>query len=300
MNGRRLWIVISANLLVLVALAFVYPHLMIGPGPLIPGHAALTTDCFACHAPLRGAKAERCIVCHVVADIGLRTTRGAPILATGAGLARPLKLSFHQAVTERDCMACHSDHAGPMLNQRNRKPFSHMLLQVATRDRCDSCHAAPSNAMHQRLRVGCAQCHNTAGWKPASFDHAALPQAELSRCQTCHEAPADTMHRQISGNCGQCHAPKAWKPVTFQHARFFVLDRDHNTACVTCHQGNDYAKYTCYGCHEHTPANIRRKHVEEGIRNFGNCVKCHRSADGESEGEGSREGGGDRERGERD
>jgi hypothetical protein len=42
---------------------------------------------------------------------------------------------------------------------------------------------------------------------------------------------------------------------------------------------NDYKKYTCYGCHEHTPANIRREHVEEGIRNFDNCVECHRSGD---------------------
>jgi hypothetical protein len=58
-----------------------------------------------------------------------------------------------------------------------------------------------------------------------------------------------------------------------------VLDRDHNTRCVTCHVRNDYQQYTCYGCHEHTPANIRREHVEEGIRDFNDCVECHRSAD---------------------
>jgi hypothetical protein len=42
---------------------------------------------------------------------------------------------------------------------------------------------------------------------------------------------------------------------------------------------NDYKKYTCYGCHEHTPAKIKREHLEEGIRNFDNCVECHRSGD---------------------
>jgi hypothetical protein len=57
------------------------------------------------------------------------------------------------------------------------------------------------------------------------------------------------------------------------------LDGDHNASCVTCHVRNDYSRYTCYGCHEHTPANIRRKHLEEGIRKFDNCVECHRSAD---------------------
>lgn len=284
MKGRWLWIVIWANLCVLVTLAFVYPHLMISPGPLIPDHAALSTDCFACHAPLRGATAERCIVCHAVADIGLRTTLGAPVPARNAEAA-PLKLSFHQELTELDCMACHSDHAGPLLNQRNRKPFSHALLQLARRERCDSCHTPPSNDRHQQLLVGCAQCHTTAGWKPASFDHAALPKAELSRCQSCHQAPTDTLHRQISGGCGQCHAPKAWKPATFEHTKYFLLDRHHNRSCVTCHQRNDYANYTCYGCHEHTPANIRRKHIKEGVRDFENCVKCHRSADGEEEGD---------------
>ena len=50
--------------------------------------------------------------------------------------------------------------------------------------------------------------------------------------------------------------------------------------------------YTCYGCHEHTEANIRAKHVHEGIANFTNCVSCHRSAHGESRegGEGERKG----------
>ncbi len=300
MKGRWLWIVIVANLLVLAALAFVYPHLMVSPGPLVPEHAALATDCFACHTPLRGAGADRCVVCHALPDIGLRTTKGVSIKAVSAAGATPLKTSFHQELTEQNCMACHSDHAGPKLTQRSRKPFSHALLRVETRDHCESCHAAPRNDMHQKLSIGCAQCHKADAWKPASFDHAALPAAELARCETCHKAPTDTLHRQIKGDCGQCHTPKAWKPATFEHHKLFVLDKDHNASCVTCHTADDYSKYTCYGCHEHTPANVRGKHIEEGIQNFENCVECHRSADGEREGKGSREGGGDRKRGKRD
>ncbi|RYF48453.1 MAG: hypothetical protein EOO38_10065 [Cytophagaceae bacterium] len=64
-----LLIVIALNLVVLVALAFVYPHLMVSPGPLVKGHADLTTDCFACHAAWRGASPGRCIECHAVADV---------------------------------------------------------------------------------------------------------------------------------------------------------------------------------------------------------------------------------------
>ena len=72
MKGRWILAIIAANLVVLVGLAFAYPHLMVSPGALVPAHAALATDCFACHAPLRGASAERCVACHALPDIGLR------------------------------------------------------------------------------------------------------------------------------------------------------------------------------------------------------------------------------------
>ena len=293
MKGRWLWIVISANLLVLVALAFIYPHLMVGPGPVVAGHAELATDCFACHTPLRGATADRCIACHALPDIGLRTTRGAAIVN-----AKPVKVSFHQELNDQNCMACHSDHAGPKLTQQSRKPFSHAFLRPATRDRCDTCHAAPKNDLHQALSVGCAKCHKTEAWKPASFDHTALTQAELGRCETCHKAPADSLHKQMTGNCAQCHKPQAWKPATFDHDKFFPLDKDHNPSCATCHTGDDYSQYTCYGCHEHTPANMQAKHREEGVvEGLDNCVRCHRSANGEGDGKGRGERGkGGRER----
>jgi hypothetical protein len=275
---KRPWlqVVIAVNLIVLIALAFIYPHLMISPGPLASGHAALATDCFACHAPWRGATSDRCIVCHALPDIGLRTTKGAALPQ------RDRKTSFHQELIEQDCMACHSDHAGPKLTQRSRRPFSHALLHAAVRDKCEACHAAPTNEVHRDLSVNCGQCHKPQAWKPASFDHALLTKAALAQCAGCHKAPTDALHKQIQGNCGQCHGSQAWKPATFEHGKFFVLDRNHNTTCVTCHASNDYKRYTCYGCHEHQPAKVRAEHEEEGIRDFEDCVKCHRSADKES------------------
>lgn len=234
---KRPWLMllITANLVLLVALVFVYPHLMVSPGALVKGHAKITTDCFACHAPLRGASSTLCMDCHKLPDIGLRTTEGAVISQTA------MKGSFHQDLIEQDCMACHSDHLGPKLTQRSRKPFSHDLLRVAVRDRCEN----------------------------------------------CHKTPTDSLHRKISGNCQQCHTQKAWKPATFEHDKLFVLDEDHNTDCVTCHVNNDYSNYTCYGCHEHSLANVRAEHQEEGIRDFDNCVECHRSADEEPRKNGS-------------
>lgn len=241
---KRGWLLalITLNLAGLVALVFVYPHLMVSPGAVVPAHAEINTDCFACHAPLRGAAADRCIKCHVVADIGVRTTKGAPVER------KTVKASFHQQLIQQDCMACHSDHTGPRLTERSGKRFSHQLLRADVRERCEACH------------------------KP----------------------PADSLHRQVTGNCAQCHRQAGWKPATFAHDKLFLLDSDHNTTCVTCHAGSDYKRYTCYGCHEHQPDKIRRKHEKEGIRDFGNCVKCHRSAE-DKEGREGRGGGRERD-----
>ena len=205
MKGRWLWIVISANLLVLVALAFVYPHLMLSPGALVTAHGELATDCFACHTPLRGASSDRCIACHALADIGLRTTKGAVITKAAAipaakDMALSVKVAFHQELSEQNCMGCHSDHAGPKLTQRSRKPFSHALLRVATRDRCEACHQAPTDTLHKQLTGNCAQCHKLPAWKPATFDHNKyfpLDKDHNATCVTCHTSGAGGAARTV-------------------------------------------------------------------------------------------------------
>jgi len=98
-------------------------------------------------------------------------------------------------------------------------------------------------------------------------------------------------HAPRPQECSQCHRSEAWKPATFDHDRYVVLDRDHDASCVTCHNNNDYSRYTCYGCHEHSQANIRQGHVEEGIRDFENCVECRRDPRVEPEEHGGRESG---------
>lgn len=218
----------------IIYLSFVRPHEMVSPGDMIPAHAKLRSDCFACHAPFQGASAKRCIACHVVAYIGLRTTKGLNIPQA----KRPP--AFHQALTEPDCMACHSDHPRPPFAQASAFKFNHALLKADAR----------------------------------------------AKCQTCHSPPRDELHRGQIAACSTCHQPTAWKPSTFDHNRFFILDRNHSTACTTCHLGRHYKRYTCYGCHEHQPAKIVAEHREEGISNINNCARCHRSAHGEAEREG--------------
>ncbi|MCF8211679.1 MAG: class III cytochrome C family protein [Rhodoferax sp.] len=198
-------------------------------------------------------------------------------------MVAPGKLIPEHKALERDCFACHA------------------ALTGANSEKCATCHKpadigrlstkglaiirpSTSVAFHQELtRQDCVACHSDhAGVKrytrQRQFDHSLLKPSSLTQCQTCHKAPTDPLHTQVTGNCQQCHTQEKWTPATFAHDKYFVLDRDHNAACATCHVRNDYSRTTCYGCHEHTPDKIRREHIEEGISKFDNCVECHRSA----------------------
>jgi hypothetical protein len=226
MKRRAVVYIFVANLAALALLVFIYPHLMVAPGPLIEGHQTLTTDCYACHDNFLGTRSARCIECHKPDRIGLFTSKGVAI----AG--KPGKAAFHAKLAQKDCLACHGDHAGVLKYRQASGRFAHGLLDDITRRQCASCHSKP----------------------------------------------VDSLHKQVVGECSSCHNTQRWTPATFDHDKYFRLDSDHNAKCVTCHVGNDYRRYTCYGCHEHTEANIREEHAEEGIRNWQNCVKCHRSS----------------------
>jgi hypothetical protein len=212
----------------------------------------------------------------------------------------PGKLIAGHQQLEGDCFACHS------------------ALTGASSVRCVTCHKPAeigrlsaaglpltkprtSTPFHQKLiSQDCVACHSDhAGVKryelKGSFKHSLLVKETRDQCQSCHKPPTDSLHQQISGNCVQCHTQERWTPATFDHNKYFVLDKDHNTRCVTCHVRNDYSRSTCYGCHEHTPDNIRRKHIEEGISKFDNCVECHRSANENDRRGGKGEGGKSRE-----
>jgi hypothetical protein len=168
-------------------------------------------------------------------------------------------------------------------------------------EQCANCHARPTTSSIASSATTAA-CHSQEQWKPATFSHASLAPADLKQCEGCHQAPTDNLHNGIKGECGQCHSQEQWKPATFDHAKYFRFDRHHETECATCHPRNDFKQYTCYGCHEHSRGKIREEHLEEGIRDYENCVECHRSGDEddiryEGRGERQREGHGERRRG---
>ncbi len=190
---------------------------------------------------------------------------------------------LHAQLTDA-CAKCHGTTAW-----KQDLAFNHGMVQPAERDNCIGCHQKPEDKLHLQLTDACVKCHGTTAWKlEKTFDHDMLQSGIRSNCVSCHEGPGDAFHNTVKDACTKCHSTDKWVPTTFNHTNYFVLDRDHNVKCATCHLTNNYNTYTCYGCHEHTVSNIQREHREEGISNFTDCVSCHKSSDEHEGGKDSR------------
>ena len=266
--------------IVCIWLMYEFPHAMINPGELVDGHKELNDKCASCHMPFLGAETNKCIECHKLSEIG-------KVPATPSELKSDKeKVYFHEYLEGQECTACHSDHNGSDPDSQVKR-FDHGLLTAAVIDKCSNCHNIRTDDLHKQVISDCKNCHNTNGWKrEVTFKHEYIIESAKNNCVSCHENPEDDFHVNFGENCSQCHNTTKWVPSTFEHSSYFILDKDHNTTCITCHTVRDFKSYTCYGCHEHTQSNIMSKHLEEGITDLNNCVSCHRSAN-ESENDGN-------------
>jgi hypothetical protein len=178
------------------------------------------------------------------------------------------------------CVQCHI----------NARSFGDFPL---TSQDCYSCHYNDEPHMG-RFGQDCAACHTMDGWTPATFDHnlsnfpltgahgnVACERCHINgqfqglntACVACHQEP--TSHAgQFGTDCAVCHSTAAWTPAQFNGQHRFPLNHGDGATCATCHPSG-LTTYTCYGCHEHNEAEVREKHVEEGIGNFQNCMECH-------------------------
>ncbi len=219
----------------------------------------------------------------------------------------------HAGSYGNDCAACHSAKSWSPANfDHNLSVFK--LEGEHAKAACEDCHVnkvfkgTPTDcySCHQQdddhqgqFGTQCDACHTPDDWEGASFDHSrsgfpltgAHVSLECERCHinnifvgtsstcvACHAEPAVHLG-QFGVECAACHSTTAWIPATFTENHTFPLNHGEQgaVACATCHPSS-YSSYTCYGCHEHTEANIRGEHLEEGISDFQNCVQCH--ADG--------------------
>jgi len=194
----------------------------------------------------------------------------------------PGDLSGGHQNLENDCMKCHTMFFGTpgekcvvchrpaeigivttagVKFEKNPGQVKAAFHHLLSKDSCLSCHPD-----HKGRDVGKAD---------RQFSHDLLQGVNMKQCTACHKGPADNMHEKNRQECGQCHTPVKWRPATFDHARYFRFDKDHSADCTSCHQNNNYKEYTCYGCHEHSPAQIQQGHEKVKIYSYQNCILCH-------------------------
>ncbi len=264
-----------------IGLLLISPFYAINPGVLSKGHESLQNDCMGCHTLVQGAVTEKCVACHKQNDIGRVLVSG--ILATKTNERANL---LHKNIKEINCVVCHREHTGESKDIAIKK-FSHDIIGSGVKEKCSACHdyQKPKGDFHSELKAECSGCHNTNRWNDAKFNHK-QGGIVIDNCGKCHEKdkPSDDLHKNFKPgeSCSACHTTDAWKPSTFDHSKYFIFDKDHTSTCTNCHEpGNNFKTYTCYNCHEHTQAKISREHLKEGISDFANCVKCHRSSNKE-------------------
>jgi hypothetical protein len=219
-------IVIMASLIIVILLSTKYPYLMISPGVPIEAHAHLSKTCFVCHTAFWGTPPEKCITCHMIEDIGKRTTDGQSISGEEKNVA------FHQTLIEGNCVSCHSDHKG-VKAFRPISQFSHDLLNSELRQQCDGCHNSPGDALHLNLKGNCSQCHIAMSWSFATFDHDKFflfDRYHTNECITCH-----ANHDYNLYTCYGCHEHSR-SGIRKEHLEEGIRKYD---SCVSCHRSGD-------------------------------------------------------------
>ncbi len=262
------------------------------------GHLADASACISCHTEHRGATAGLTRVegfgsAHGEFGFSLaahRTTSG----GTPFGCSDCHGSESFTFETTR-CESCHRDYQEAFIARHVREWGSD----------CQSCHDGADRF------TGGAFAHDTTGFV---LDGGHVSTACVSchtetrtlggfrggptTCVGCHRADDD--HRgEFGDDCAACHTTASWEGATMEH-NDFPLDHgeEGRIACKTCHENpKDYKAYTCYNCHEHSPARVQAQHRGEvSTRNLDDCVRCHRGGDEEG-GEGHERG---RRRGDRD
>lgn len=208
------------------------------------------TDCYSCHAKDDshiGRFGEDCALCHTAQGWEPANFKHDLVTSTTSCVTCHLLDDEHNGQYGTDCAACHSTEAWkPAIFDHNLSGF-------------------PLNGAH--LRTSCESCHASGSFSGLSSD-----------CATCHAEPA--YHLGAFGtDCASCHTTAAWSPAEYNKSHTFPLNHGESgvSSCETCHPAS-FTTYTCYGCHKHSEAKVREKHLKKGISNFQNCIECH--ADG--------------------
>lgn len=211
------------------------------PGELSLAHASLADNCAACHTPIEGAVAAKCILCH----------------ANNERLLQRQPTAFHSSVSS--CRECHPEHRGRAAQtttmdhqalaaiglreleartdpeERQLADFVRTLsaggspawgMLVTPAEAALDCHACHATVdPHVGLfGKGCVECHTTKAWGVPDYRH---PSSRSRDCAHCHQAPPShyMMHfKMISASiarkphakveqCFECHRTTSWNDI---------------------------------------------------------------------------------------
>jgi len=218
----------------------------------------------------------------------------------------------HQGTFGQDCSQCHDTNDWKNATIDHAKTSFPLTGKHVNLD-CKQCHIngvfkgtpATCYACHQKddkhagsYGQDCAQCHSVSDWAQATIDHSKIAYPLIGKhitvdclschlnkvfkgtpatCYACHQQK-DTHRGSLGQNCAECHNTNGWTPATYNRPHRFPVSHENRgraSSCSICHP-TSLLKYTCYGCHEHTVANILGKH--RNTQNLEDCVRCH--ADG--------------------
>ncbi|MGE5176103.1 MAG: cytochrome c3 family protein [Hyphomicrobiales bacterium] len=286
--------------------------------------AHVRVDCARCHVRPAGAEAaklgtagvvlhpagDRCERCHAGAHGDLLPAAGAKAARTacadchGEDSFRPSRFTVadHAKVTFRldgthattDCRACHGvDRAGlPPLADAARAGKAAFVFAIPEAA-CADCHADPHKGRFaaggaKAFDGGCAACHGTKTFRPASYDaerhaHAAFPLEGAHRAVPCAACHADLAKRPAASSLLRAKPNAAGTPL------LFAVEK---RACADCHQNPHGDQFrgrrdhgACDGCHgldAFTPAS-RFDHDKDasfhlkGAHANVACARCHKT-----------------------
>lgn len=245
--------------------------------------------CKACHTNAHTIETlqktlQGCLSCHAEADV--HAGRLGPLCGECHTPAGWDQATIDHALTgytligahlEAECEGCHVDRQWTGLPEN-----------------CFGCHAEQDD--HQgRYGQQCDACHQPTTWSDVTFDHALsrfpLTGAHVqAACESCHKdaifsglntfcaaCHADPPYHAglFSATCDSCHNTSRWRPTPYNGPHSFPYNHGGaGSTCATCHP-NALTGYSCFQCHEHNQAEINKKHREEGIGDFSNCLRCH-------------------------
>ncbi|MEW5959218.1 MAG: hypothetical protein AB1801_15925 [Chloroflexota bacterium] len=273
-------------------------------------HADFENRCYLCHTPLLGPAAERCLACHLAVAGQLKADTGLHAVLANAGNCVACHLDHRGRevrITRINAVDFPHQPATGFTLARHQTGYDGLSIECGDchlksgydfdQAVCLECHieAQPVFMTDHQLTFGqnCLACHD--GERPMPFDHAAFFPLEgehtTLNCANCHggyrfkgtprecygcHAAKDVHNSQLGTECGACHTPRAWSEVILEEHTFPITHRNEGRPieCQVCHPAV-YTVYTCYGCHEHNPTKMERRHLEEGIRDFQNCAACH-------------------------